>query len=77
MTDYDEKPKRTPENAFRNAPCVMCGEQEYVWGHPGSQGGVYFVPEGTSFGFGQGQGLVARKCMRCGNVQLFIRYGTE
>lgn len=74
MTDYEEKPKRS-SGGNRYAPCPICGEQEYDWGHPGSQGGVYYLPENASFGFGMGEALAARKCLQCGNVQLFIRDG--
>lgn len=77
MTDYDEKPKRSPESANRYAPCPICGEQEYDWGHPGSNGGVYYLPENASFGWGMGEALVARKCLQCGNIQLFIRSDGE
>jgi predicted nucleic-acid-binding Zn-ribbon protein len=73
MTNYDEKPKRTPESAARHAPCPLCGAQDYEWGHPGSQGGVYYVPEGVMFGLGQGEALALRKCIKCGNVQIFIK----
>ncbi len=73
MTDFDEKPKRTVEHDTRHAPCPICGEQEYEWGHPGSSGGVYYLTEGAHFGLGMGEALQARKCLNCGNVQLFIR----
>jgi hypothetical protein len=70
----DEKPKRSKSSSPRdNTPCPICGDTHYEWGHPGSSGGVYFLPEGASFGFGAGQSLEARKCLRCGNVQIFIK----
>lgn len=70
---YDEKPKRSPRYNPDTSPCVICGGADYEWGHPGSQGGVYFLAGETWFGFGAGEPLRARKCLRCGNVQLFVR----
>jgi hypothetical protein len=77
MSDYqdnpydDAKPKRglNPQTA----PCPICHATDYEWGKPGSEGGLYFVPEGTWFGFGQGEPLRLRKCLSCGNVQIFLR----
>jgi hypothetical protein len=70
---YDEKPKRGLESDSREAPCHICSSTSYEWGKPGSEGGVYYLQEGSIFGFGMGEPLAARKCLRCGNVQLFIR----
>ncbi|MCU0498893.1 MAG: hypothetical protein MUF87_16195 [Anaerolineae bacterium] len=72
--DYEgEKPKRTYAEDSRANLCLFCGGDEYEWGHPGSQGGVYFLPQGAIFGFGLGEALDARKCLGCGNVQLFTK----
>lgn len=69
----DEKPKRTPYYGPENTPCPICGEVNYEWGKMGSQGGLYYLPEGAWFGFGMGEPLRARKCLRCGNVQVFLK----
>ena len=69
----EEKPKRTPSRDPQTIPCPICGEKAYEWGTPGSQGGVYFLPQGAMYGFGGGEGLIARKCLSCGNVQFFIK----
>lgn len=72
--DYEgEKPKRHYNQDLREGACLICGEHGYEWGYPGSQGGVYFLPEGAIFGFGLGEALIARKCLGCGNVQLFVK----
>ena len=69
----DEAPKPIRKHDPNTIPCLICGETNYEWGTPGSDGGVYYVPQGGIFGFGSGQGLVARKCLSCGNMQLFIK----
>lgn len=69
----DENPERTPKQDPNSLPCPICGETRYEWGTPGSEGGVYFVPDGSIYGFGGGEGLAARKCLSCGNMQLFIK----
>ncbi len=70
---HHEKPKRGLNNSPKDSPCVICGEEDYEWGHPGSQGGVYYVPISSRFGFGMGEPLRARKCLHCGNIQLFLK----
>jgi hypothetical protein len=65
--DQDNRPQ------LSTYPCPVCDGVDFEWGTPGSEGGVYFVPEGGLFGFGSGQGLWARKCLNCGNVLLFIK----
>jgi hypothetical protein len=74
MYDADEKPKRGI-NDPRDAACQVCGVANYEWGKPGTEGGLYFLPEGAIFGFGMGERLAARKCLNCGNIQFFIRDG--
>ncbi len=54
-------------------PCPICSDSNYEWGTPGSSNGLYYVPPGGIFGFGGGEGLWARKCLSCGNVQLFSK----
>jgi hypothetical protein len=71
--NYEEKPKRGIPTSNREAPCSICNGRDYEWGKPGSEGGLYYLPEGAVFGFGMGERLGARKCLSCGNVQLFIR----
>jgi len=69
----EEKPKNLESDPRETTPCHICGSTRYEWGHPGSQGGVYFMPQGAIHGWGGGQPLEARKCLRCGNVQIFIK----
>lgn len=59
--------------APQEKPCPICSGSHYEWGTPGSSNGVYYVPPGGIFGFGGGEGLWARKCLSCGNVQLFSK----
>lgn len=75
MGDYygEEKPKRGMPTTDREAACLICSGTHYEWGKGGSEGGLYFLPEGAIFGFGMGEHLAARKCLNCGNVQWFIR----
>jgi hypothetical protein len=73
MRMTEEKPKRKPKYDPNTIPCPVCGETDYEWGTPGSDGGVYYLPQGAIFGFGGGEGLAARKCLACGNMQLFIK----
>lgn len=70
----DEKPKRGEEPyTLKTYPCPVCGGTHFTWGTPGSNGGVYFVPEGKLFGFGGGKGLMLRECNQCGNVLWFTK----
>lgn len=69
----DDKRKRSPASDPREAECLICGATQYTWGKLGSSGGVYFLEQGTIFGFGMGQPLEARKCNICGNVQIFSK----
>ena len=69
----DKKSNLKSKHALQKTPCHICGETKYEWGRPGSTGGVYFLPQGTMFGFCSGEGLFARKCLSCGNMQLFIK----
>lgn len=71
----DEKPKRGAYTSPREATCPICGAAQYEWGRPGSEGGLFFLPEGAIFGLGMGERLSARKCRECGNVQFFVRDG--
>lgn len=68
-----EQPERSERANARHGACQVCGGTSYQWGHPGSDGGVYFLPEDAMFGWGSGEALVARKCLECGSVQLFLK----
>lgn len=69
----EEKPKSDFSDPREDNPCIICGGTSYQWGRARAEGGVVFVPEGEAFGFGGGIWLDGRKCVRCGNVQLFTR----
>jgi hypothetical protein len=75
MNDYNEKPKRGfgGGDPREEAACPICGGTSYEWGKPGSDGGLYYLPQGAIYGFGMGEPLAARKCLSCGNLQIFIR----
>ena len=68
----DEKPKRTPQSNAHSGPCPICSESSYTWGYPSSEGGLWFKAD-DSFPMGWGEGLAARKCDNCGNIQLFSK----
>lgn len=72
--EFDEKPKRKPQESdtSRNIPCVICNGVNYEWGRVAANQRLVFLPRGTWGGFGLGQRLEARKCLRCGNIQLFV-----
>jgi len=74
MSDKEQYPDYEDyRSALSTYPCPVCDGVDFEWGTPGSEGGVYFVPDGNIFGFGGGQGLWARKCLTCGNVLLFVK----
>ncbi len=76
MTD---KPKRKRSLFFDDPddnPCPICGESYFRWGTPTSNGGVYFSTSGHGF-LGKNEGLRARVCDICGNVQLFLKSMTR
>ncbi len=69
----NEKPKNDRISDPHYAPCPICGSTNYRWGLPSSTGGVYFC-ESDFAPLGNNEGLRARACNSCGNVQLFLKY---
>ncbi len=69
--DYDDKPKRG--GTVQEQPCPICGNADYEWGNFGERNTRYYIPPGGVYGFGSGQYTEARKCLTCGNLQLFTR----
>ena len=65
--------RNSDTNDLQNKPCPVCSGTQYEWGTPGTSDGLYYIAPGSVFGFGGGEGLWARKCMTCGNVQLFSK----
>jgi hypothetical protein len=65
-----------PQQA-EHRPCPCCGSQSYAWGWLSEgRGEARFLEDDGSLlhelGLG-GERLRARKCLRCGNLQLFAR----
>lgn len=54
-----------------NYPCPVCGEADFEWGYPRSEGHLYFNV--VEFMGGKNERLQARVCRSCGNVLLFLR----
>lgn len=52
-------------------PCPICGSQTYEWGTLRSDGGVWYRTNGSLAL--TGEGLLARLCKDCGNVQIFLK----
>lgn len=67
MTDYNDKPKRRPEdeirvtNPLRLRPCPICEGTEFQWD-------LYFLQDNVG-----NEPFTSRECVRCGNIQLFSR----
>lgn len=59
----EEKPKRG-ESAYRR-PCLICDGTAYEWGKYNQNGFVMWNFMGLM------GGQRARRCLRCGNVQIF------
>ena len=54
----------------------VCGDANYDWGRIGSGRLFIFIPEGTGwftrfFSDLLGMKTVARRCKKCGNIQIF------
>lgn len=53
--------------------CPTCGGRSYSWGALRAQG-INFIPDEASLlqkAFGFGSSLRARRCLGCGNIQIF------
>ncbi|SIO14579.1 hypothetical protein SAMN05444166_2692 [Singulisphaera sp. GP187] len=56
-------------------PCPTCGGRSYSWGILRAQG-INFIPDEASLlqkAFRFGSSLRARRCLDCGNIQMFAR----
>jgi hypothetical protein len=58
-------------------PCPNCGDQSYSWGILNSNGGVWFRQDDRLSALLWGEGLRARLCNTCGNIQVFLRDAVE
>ena len=66
----------TDSQIRHTAPCPVCGSTEYEWGTLGSSYITNFVAESDgwfarSFSQVMGTKSAARRCKKCGNLQLF------
>lgn len=74
--EFDEKPKRQGNDPFlsheaHNSECIICGNATYEWGRVAGHSRTVYLPYGTWGGIGLGQTIHTRKCLRCGNLQMF------
>lgn len=70
----EEKPRRRSLHKPDDFPCPICGESDFEWGYPkGNRGAAILFSEkqGVDRWKIQGDKMRARKCLSCGNVQLF------
>ncbi len=66
----------TDSQVRHTAPCPVCGSADYDWGTFGPSHFSNFVSEADgwfarSFSQLMGTKSVARRCQKCGNLQLF------
>jgi len=64
ILDNTEVPQKHP-------PCLMCGHEEYEWGHTEGLMKEHYkpgVPKGLLAG---GDFIKVRRCLGCNNLQLF------
>jgi hypothetical protein len=65
-----EKPKHSNKPNSQYAPCHICESTDFQWGK--LWGTEFFLRDGAEL-FERGKRLQARKCIICGNVQLFTK----
>lgn len=64
------KPEHDDANPREVKPCTVCGSVDYEWGRLASDYLVLFKRPGA---LGKSIEMRARRCLGCGNVQLFTQ----
>lgn len=74
MTMYEKSKRKNDHKPKTIRACPICGEKRFSWGKVHEPSGwfrpIKFRPNGAGV-FASSHPLRARKCMGCGNIQLF------
>jgi hypothetical protein len=73
MREQPDQPDQQHSPDLSEAPCLICHAQKFSWGRTVIEVNDWLYFRQDDGFWGDGEKLIARKCLNCLNVQLFTQ----